>query len=81
MITMIALDAYLVDLARLDSWTIAKYLGMIGILILNTVYLLQYKIKGKIEDHLNKGTETLKIKWLSFLFMSFLSPMFVFFFN
>lgn len=51
------------------------------LLIVNIVLVYQYYIKSTVSDFITKESELLKVKWLASLFCSFLSPMFVFFFN
>ena len=60
---------------------ILRYFGMLLLLLTNTVFIYQYKIKTLVQDHIDKKTELLKVKWLSFLFIGFSSPLIVFFFN
>jgi len=60
---------------------ISKYFLCISLLIINTVFVFQYKIKLAFKTKLDNQTEMINIKWLSNLFISFASPMLVFFFN
>ncbi len=43
--------------------------------------IYQYIIKPIASDYITKETELIKVKWLAFLFCSFVTPMFVFAFN
>lgn len=54
---------------------------MILLLLVNVVLVYQYYIKSTVSDYITKESELLKVKWLACLFCSFVSPMFVFFFN
>jgi len=60
---------------------ISKYFVCVSLLIINTIFVLQYKINLSFKTKLDNQTEMINIKWLANLFLSFASPMLVFFFN
>jgi len=78
---IVLVEAYLAGVLSRDFRTQFYYFGLIALLIINTIGIYQYKIKSTVEDYITKDTEMLKVKWLSFLFISFITPMVVFFFN
>lgn len=74
-------DVYSLNILNLEILIILKYFLTILLLVTNTVFIYQYKLKNAFRTKLDKETEMLKVKWLANLFLSFGSPMFVFMFN
>lgn len=75
---VLTIDFFNQGLNKSDSKTIALYIGAIIIVILNSMYVYQYKVKRLINTYVNRETEMLKVRWVTHMFLAFYTPIFVF---
>ena len=60
---------------------VVLYFFSLGLVILNTVFLYQYKIKSILHADIDREEEVLKVKWVSHMILAFLTPFFIFVLN
>lgn len=54
---------------------------LIVLQIVNVVFIYQYKMKISIDRNIDAKNELLRVKWVGFMILSFMTPFFVFILN
>ena len=78
---IISFDYYTLRVYQHGFLSQMKYLSALLIQIFTTVYIYQYKIRCSVKENISKSSELLKVKWLSHLYLCFVTPTLTFVFN